>query len=116
MSFFNRKKHTPDKDETSIGAILLKEGLISEEELKQGLEHVKSWRGKMMLGEALITMGCLSMEQLDLALTKQKLERDEITPSQAVVSTMEMQDALQNNAAREIQQITDKISSIKRSK
>ena len=52
-----------------IGEILLKEGLITEEQLKEAIEHQAKEGGK--LGEILIKLGYITEEQIIIVLSKQ---------------------------------------------
>ena len=66
----------PKTDPSSIGNILIEMGTITANEL---MEHVRSFKlsshNGERLGEYLVRESCLTMEQLEIALDKQKRMR-----------------------------------------
>lgn len=62
-------ENSPTPQYEKIGQILLKEGLISDEQLKKSLEEQETKKGK--LGQILVTLGFVVEESVAYALSKQ---------------------------------------------
>lgn len=79
-----RKKRTRDrerarKDNTSLGNLLLKAGMITADELRQALEFQDDNKDHM-LGEALIQKGFVEKEIVEALLAIQEIEDGKATP------------------------------------
>ena len=68
-------KPNPDCDSTSLGSILLTDGAVKPEQLDAALSFQKN-NEDLLLGEALVHMGIISRELLEVALVKQELLRN----------------------------------------
>lgn len=62
----------PKDDPTSIGAILLKMGAITEAELKQAVDEQENLSIELLLGKLLIANGICSLEQVEVAIAAQR--------------------------------------------
>jgi type II secretory ATPase GspE/PulE/Tfp pilus assembly ATPase PilB-like protein len=71
--------------ERSIGAVLFKSGIITEEELKEALKEQQ--KSGCRIGEALVSLGAVTQEDIDWALAHQldmpyvRLKRESIDPA-----------------------------------
>jgi len=67
-------RQRPETDFSSLGNLLLEEGMVTEEQLMTALQTQGDQ--DMLLGEALVHMGVISYTQLDAMLARQKMHRD----------------------------------------
>ena len=74
----------PKDDPTSIGAILLKMGAITEAELKQAVDEQENLSIEHLLGKLLVANGICSSEQVEVAVAAQRDMRSEDEHKQAV--------------------------------
>lgn len=65
----------PEKDTTSLGAILLEWEVISQEQLEQALQEQEVLRGDDLLGRLLIASGACTEEEVDTAMSAQSSMR-----------------------------------------
>lgn len=65
-------KSRPSKEETDLGNVLLKMGVIDEDLLKKALAEQSRVEEKSLLGSILVRMGVLDEALLDRALKLQK--------------------------------------------
>lgn len=76
--FFRRRSrngtHDPKDDETSLGRLLVDNGLITGEELKEAL-YFQHDNGDYMLGQALVAQGSVDKVLVDAMLLVQKAKR-----------------------------------------
>lgn len=75
---------SPKDDPTSIGAILVKMGAISEEELLAAVEEQSNLSIEHLLGKLLVANGICSAEQVEVAVAAQRDMRSEDEHKQAV--------------------------------
>lgn len=75
---------SPKDDPTSIGAILVKMGVITEDELSLAVEEQENSSIEHLLGKLLVANGLCSMEQIEVALAAQQGMRSEEEHRQAV--------------------------------
>ena len=59
-------------DPTSIGAILLKMGAITEAELKKAVDEQENLSIELLLGKLLVANGVCSLEQVEVAIAAQR--------------------------------------------
>ena len=76
--FFGRRSrhgsHEPKDDATSLGRLLVDNGLITSEELKEAL-YFQHDNGDYMLGQALVAQGSVDKGLVDAMLLVQKAKR-----------------------------------------
>lgn len=85
-----------------IGAVLVREKMISQLQLKEGLQaHLSEQAicgGRKMLGESLVDLGYISEEDIQRALTKQKRYRQltvvDVLVEEGVLTRAQVQQAL----------------------
>jgi hypothetical protein len=64
------------EDPTSIGAILLNMGAVTEEQLEETIEEQQRLREDALLGRLLVARGYCTQDQFDIAMAAQKSMRD----------------------------------------
>jgi len=69
-----RHRQTPEEDPTSIGNVLIEMGLCKQVDVDSALQLLQEKK----MGEALLDLGKISSDQLNLALAKQKALRGEL--------------------------------------
>lgn len=74
----------PKDDPTSLGAILLELGLVTQEQLDEVVEQQRHMREETMLGVLLVHNGILTQSELDIALSAQKGMREDNRTNQAL--------------------------------
>jgi hypothetical protein len=74
----------PKDDPTSIGSILVKMGVITEEDLSAAVEEQENLSVEHLLGKLLVANGVCSVEQIEVALAAQQGMRSEEEHKQAV--------------------------------
>lgn len=74
----------PKDDPTSIGAILLKMGAISEAELAAAVDEQENLSIEHLLGKLLVANGVCSIEQVEVAVAAQRDMRSDDEHKQAV--------------------------------
>ncbi len=74
----------PKDDPTSIGAILVKMGVVTEDELALAIEEQANASIEHLLGKLLVANGVCSMEQVEIALAAQQGMRSDEEHKQAV--------------------------------
>ena len=66
----------PVDDPTSIGAILMRMGAVTQEQLEEVIEEQRQLREDALLGRLLVAKGYCSQEQFDIAMTAQTSMRN----------------------------------------
>lgn len=74
----------PKDDPTSLGAILLELGLVTQEQLEAVVEQQRHMREETMLGVLLVHNGILTQTELDIALSAQRGMREDNRTNQAL--------------------------------
>lgn len=74
----------PKDDPTSLGAILLELGLVTDEQLEEVVAQQRQMREETMLGVLLVHNGILTQTELDIALSAQRGMREENRTNQAM--------------------------------
>lgn len=103
----------PKDDPTNLANILLAKGWVTEEQIKTTCFLQGSCAGQeKLIGQILVEHGYVSKDRLETALLFQKIERNQITPAEAVKSTMEYQSTLRNKATTELRSVTNAIKDL----
>jgi hypothetical protein len=66
----------PADDPTSIGAILMSMGAVTQEQLEEVVEEQRRLREDALLGRLLVAKGYCTQEQFDIAMAAQKSMRN----------------------------------------
>lgn len=66
----------PADDPTSIGAILMNMGAVTQEQIEEVIEEQRRLREDALLGRLLVAKGYCSQEQFDIAMTAQTSMRN----------------------------------------
>jgi hypothetical protein len=66
----------PSEDPTSIGAILMSMGAVTQEQIEEVIEEQRRLREDALLGRLLVAKGYCSQEQFDIAMAAQKSMRN----------------------------------------
>jgi len=74
----------PSEDPTSLGAVLLELGLVTQEQLNDVIEQQQHMREETMLGVLLVHNGVLTQSELEIALSAQQGMREENRTNQAL--------------------------------
>lgn len=75
---------SPQHDPTSLGAVLLELGLVTQEQLDMVIEQQRHMREETMLGVLLVHNGVLTQTELDIALSAQRGMREKSRTKQAM--------------------------------
>lgn len=67
------------RDNTSLGNLLLKSGMITPDELRMALEY-QDQNPERMLGEALVRLGAVEKEIIEALLAMQEIEDGKTSP------------------------------------
>lgn len=74
----------PTEDPTSLGAILLELGLVTQDQLETVVEQQRHMREETLLGVLLVHNGILTQTELDIALSAQRGMRESNRTTQAL--------------------------------
>lgn len=74
----------PKNDPTSLGSILLKMGVLTQEELEMAVEMQERSSKELQLGNQLVAYEVCTREQIDIALRAQEQMRSEDNGDQAL--------------------------------
>jgi hypothetical protein len=96
------------KDDTSLGNILLEKGYVSEDALERAIRIQKS---QSLLGRILVNMGPdsggITEEQLEEALLEQKIRRKKAKASEVIKANSKRHDRL-------VEEVQDQLTSLDR--
>lgn len=81
---------SPERDPTSIGNLIVKEGLCSKEELNRMVIEFSKASIEMLLGKFLVGKGVLSQERLEILLLKQQADRGDGVEHEHVIEAMKI--------------------------
>lgn len=98
MGLFKRPKTNPADDPTSLGRLLLSQGLVTEKQLAEAVRQKGNGHAHMPIGEILVEMGVISHAQLELALVEQRQRRGQKVDF--TKSTMKVLDLLTEQTKR----------------
>jgi type IV pilus assembly protein PilB len=68
-------RRRPVPEDTSIGAILMRQGFITRDQLRQAIELKLKSSGEQLLGEVLVAQGAVTRTQLERILVMQREAR-----------------------------------------
>lgn len=106
-----RRKRKPTDDPTSIGNLLCAAGLVSSMHISAAVNFQKE-HADVLMGEALVRMGALTRDQLELAILQQKALRT--TKPRDARKLAELAAQRTRDAAAALGDVTDKILAIPR--
>lgn len=105
LNLFGKRRPSPDVDPTSLCNLLVTLGWITTTQLQDALMKKQD----ELIGQTLISMNLISQEQLDEALARQKLQRKEVTPKDAVVAALDRQSENQNKIIEGFKELREQI-------
>lgn len=94
----------PEADPTSIGNLIVADGLITHEKLLELVVEFQQYAGSM-LGIFLVEKGVLSAEKLQLVLLRQKAVRNGGVEHEHVMEAMRIADGMQARVTTQVDRL-----------
>lgn len=89
---------SPAQDPTSLGNLVLAEGLLTEDEFDELMDEFNDTRIESLLGRFLVTRGVITEEKLELLLIRQKAKRNGGVDASHIMEAMEIAEKAERRA------------------
>lgn len=88
-------KSSPETDPTSIGNLVIREGLLTQSQLSELLHEFHESSIEVLLGKFLVSKGVMTEEKLELLLLRQSAERSGGVEHEHVMRALKIADSSQ---------------------